>query len=472
MIFSQIEYLFFFVAVFLLYWATPRGRRIWVLLGASLAFYGTWNVRYLALILGSTLVDYVAARRIEASDDAGTRNRWLLASLVANLGSLAFFKYYGFFATSVSALFTAVGLRADVPTLSLLLPVGISFYTFQSMSYTIDVWRGHLRSESSLVHFATYVAFFPQLVAGPIVRVGELMPQLKAPPSLTVSKVKRGGKLFLWGLTKKNLFADLVALKCVDVVFANPGAYDTPTLWLAALGYSLQIYADFSGYTDMARGSALMLGYELPENFRTPYRSRNISEFWRRWHISLSSWLRDYLYISLGGNRHGTWRTYRNLMLTMLLGGLWHGAAWTFVVWGGLHGGALALHRWWSRRTRDDPAWRARRTNPVYGAACGVGTFVFVCLCFVLFRATSFGDAATLIGHLFVPTGGGRLIHLAPLTLVTVFAVGTVVGARIDVGAIYDRVPWPLRSVGYACVVVALFTLTPNTAVPFVYFQF
>ena len=355
MIFSQIEYLFFFVLVFGIYWMTPRRRRVWILLIASCVFYGSWNVRYLALIWASTLVDFVAAGRMYRAERAAVRARWLLASLVANLGALAVFKYYGFFTESLAAMLEAVGIAVHMPSLELLLPVGISFYTFQSMSYTIDVWRGRRAPETGLVYFATYVSFFPQLVAGPIVRSDELIPQLRAPPPLSVSKVKRGGKLFLWGLIKKNIFADLVAVKCVDVIFANPAAFDTPTLWLGALGYSLQIYADFSGYTDMARGSALMLGYELPENFRTPYLSRSLTEFWRRWHMSLSTWLRDYLYISLGGNRGGRTKTYRNLMLTMLLGGLWHGAAWTFVVWGALHGGGLALHRLWRTRTGDDP---------------------------------------------------------------------------------------------------------------------
>lgn len=472
MIFSQIEYFYFFGLVLALHFAVPRRRRIWVLLTASLVFYGTWNYQYLALILGSTFVDHIAAWRVYRSDVARTRNRWLLASLVANLGSLAVFKYLDFFIGSVDGLLGAVGIDAHLPTLHLLLPVGISFYTFQSMSYTIDVWRRERAPEPSVIHFATYVAFFPQLVAGPIVRAGDLIDQLKDPPPATVSKFKRGSKLFLWGLLKKNLFADLVAIKSVDVVFSNPSAFDTPSLWLAALAYSLQIYADFSGYTDMARGSALLMGYELPENFRTPYLSRSITEFWQRWHISLSSWLRDYLYIALGGNRGGTWKTYRNLMLTMLLGGLWHGAAWTFVVWGALHGAALGLHRWWSRRTAKDARWIARRRSPLYSMTAGALTFVFVCLCFVLFRADTFDSAATMIWHLFAYQDGLRALHIAPVFLVALFALGTLVGARLDLPKLYARIPWPLRSVGYAGVVLLLLLLTPSSAVPFVYFQF
>ncbi|MBU1429097.1 MBOAT family protein [Myxococcota bacterium] len=472
MIFSQIEYLFFFVTVFTLHWLLPRRLRVPFLFFTSLAFYGSWNARYLLLILGSTLIDFVAGDRIYKSKSDQARNRWLLASLIANIGSLAVFKYFNFFIESVASLLSALGLQANLPTLNVLLPVGISFYTFQSMSYTIDIWRREREPEESLLLFATYVSFFPQLVAGPIVRAGELLGQLKSPPSLSVDKVKRAGKYFLWGLIKKNIFADLVAVKCVDVVFSDPSRFDTPTLWLAALGYSLQIYADFSGYTDMARGSALLLGYELPENFRTPYRARSITAFWQRWHISLSGWLRDYLYIALGGNRGGRYKTYRNLMLTMLLGGLWHGAAWTFVVWGGAHGAALALHRAWRGGLGARPALRALQGQAWYGALAGLLTFLFVCLTFVLFRATSFEAAAQLIVHLFIPQGGARAIHVAPLLLIVIFAAGTLLGARVDPRPLYDRVPWPLRALGYALAILALMILTPTSQVPFIYFQF
>ena len=471
MIFSQIEYFLFFGLIFVLHWALPRRHRVAALFVASLLFYGSWNMRYLVLILGSTLLDFIAARRMAAASERHIKRRWLWASLAGNLGSLGVFKYYEFFVGSAATLLGALGLEVHASTLGLLLPVGISFYTFQSMSYTIDVYRGEREPEPSLLRFATYVAFFPQLVAGPIVRSYELLGQLRAGPSISVDRVKRGGKLFLWGLIKKNIFADLVAIKCVDVVFARPGDFDTATLWLAAVGYSLQIYADFSGYTDMARGSALLLGYELPENFQTPYRSRSITEFWRRWHISLSSWLRDYLYISLGGNRRGRLMTYRNLMLTMLLGGLWHGAAWTFVAWGGLHGGALAVHRVWVRTARGEGWDRARRTL-LYSAVAGVGTFLFACLCFVLFRAQTFGDALAVAVGMFVPTDGERVLHPVALGPVLIFAVGTLAGAHLDVPRLYRAVPWPLRSVGYAVAVMGLLLLTHASGVPFVYFQF
>ncbi len=472
MIFSQVEYFLFFGVVFTLYWALPRRAKLPLLLLASLLFYASWNAKYLLLILGSTGLDYVAGIRVAASTDPRVRKRWLVASLTGNLGCLGIFKYYGFFAESVAELLGTFGLNVHMTTLDVLLPVGISFYTFQSMSYTIDIYRGDREPERSLPLFATYVAFFPQLVAGPIVRSQELIPQLKNPPPLTVEKVKRGGKLFFWGLFKKIIFADFVAVKCVDLVFADPGAFNTPTLWLAALGYSLQIYADFSGYTDMARGSALLLGYELPINFVTPFRSRSLSEFWRRWHISLSSWLRDYLYISLGGNRAGSWATYRNLMITMLLGGLWHGAAWTFVAWGFLHGAGLGLHRFWSRSFAIGEAWDRRREGALYGAAAGLVTFLFVCLCFVIFRAATFADAATIISGMFIPTGGRQLIHIAVLGFVGLFAAGTLIGPAIDLEKVYYAIPWPLRSLGYILAMFFLATFKPTSGVPFVYFQF
>ncbi len=472
MIFSQLEYLFFFGAIFVAYWLCPRRAKVPVLLASSLVFYASWNVKYLGLILFSACIDYFVARAIDGERSKRRRDGLLWVSMVTNLGILGLFKYFGFFSESVGSLLSVLGVAVHMPTLNLLLPVGISFYTFQSMSYTVDVWRGERESESSLMHFTTYVAFFPQLVAGPIVRIGELMPQLKAPPDFSISQFKSGGKLFFWGLIKKNVFADLVAVKCVDIVFANPGQFDTSTLWLGAFAYSLQIYADFSGYTDMARGSALMLGFELPENFRTPYLSKSLTEFWRRWHISLSFWLRDYLYISLGGNRGSQFKTYRNLMYTMLLGGLWHGAAWTFVIWGALHGGGLMLHRWWLAVTSSHDQLAVWRTQLWYRALAMSITFTFVCLCFVIFRTTTLDDALAYLGGLLTLQSGSHQLHPVAVGLVLLFALGSLIGTRIDVEEMYASTPWWLRSVGYVVALLLLLLLTPTSAVPFVYFQF
>ncbi len=472
MIFSQIEYFWFFGVVFTLYWAVPRRARLWVLVPASLLFYGTWNFKYLLLLLATTGLDYFSAIQIDRNTSARARKVWLVGSLSANLGILAIFKYYGFFAHSLVALGEAIGLNVHLTTLELLLPVGVSFYTFQSMSYTIDVYRGVEKPVHNPLHYVAFVSFFPQLVAGPIVRARHLVHQLEAPADFEIGRFKSGAKLFAWGLWKKNIFADLVAVRCVDIVFAAPADFDTPSLWIAAFAYSLQIYADFSGYSDMARGSARMLGYELPLNFDTPYRSTSITEFWRRWHMSLSSWLRDYLYISLGGNRKGRGRTWVNLFLTMLLGGLWHGANWTFVVWGGLHGAALAVHKIFLDRFAPRPAIARLRAGLGWRVFAGLSTFLFVCLCFVLFRTTTFGQAIDFFGGLFSPQAGRRLVDLGAVVPLVVFATATLLDARFRFATLYPRVPWPLRAVGYAAAALVLLLLTPTTQVPFVYFQF
>ena len=472
MIFSQIEYFWFFGIVFALYWAVPARARLAVLVPASLLFYGTWNFKYLFLLVGTTGLDYFSAIKLSEARDERTRKLWLAGSLTANLGILSLFKYYGFFVRSIVGLLTAMGIDAHPATLDVLLPVGVSFYTFQSMSYTIDVYRGVEKPVRSPLMYLAFVSFFPQLVAGPIVRARHLVHQLQAPPDFDTARFKSGAKLFFWGLLKKNLFADLVAVRCVDLIFQSPGDFDRSSLWVAALGYSVQIYADFSGYSDMARGSARMLGYELPLNFETPYRSLNITDFWRRWHISLSSWLRDYLYISLGGNRKGRRRTWVNLFTTMLLGGLWHGAAWTFVIWGGLHGAALAVHKIFLERTEGNATLARLRPRLPYQAACWLVTFLFVCLCFVLFRAPDFGAAAAYLRGLFAPHGARHLIDLGALAPLLIFAAANLIGARFDVASWYTRTPWPLRSVGYAVAILVLLLLTPTAQVPFVYFQF
>ena len=303
-----------------------------ILLVASYVFYGAWDVRFLSLIILSTAVDYVVGREIFLSDDPVRKKRLLLVSLVTNLGLLGVFKYYDFFARSLAELLTTLGISYQPPLLQILLPVGISFYTFQTLSYTIDIYRGQLRPARSWLGFATFVAFFPQLVAGPIERARDLVPQFARPRPITWRRVEWGFHLIGAGLFKKVVIADNVAL-VADAVFALQNPTGLQSL-MGVYAFAVQIYCDFSGYTDIARGTASCLGFDLSKNFNLPYFAHTPSDFWRRWHISLSSWLRDYLYISLGGNRGGEKKTYRNLMLTMLLGGLWHGAAWTFVAGG------------------------------------------------------------------------------------------------------------------------------------------
>ncbi len=344
MLFTQAEFPIFFLIVLVAAWlARGRVTRNSLLLVASYYFYAFWDYRFCGLLVLSTLVDFYIAKWMHQSDDAKVRWRLLLISLTVNLGMLGYFKYCDFFIQSARPLLQAIGLSGQ--TLGLILPVGISFFTFQTLSYTIDVYRRKSTPTPSLLDFALFVAFFPQLVAGPIVRSRELLPQLASVPRFSRRRMYSGGQQMLRGAVKKVLLADRLG-EMVDVVFAGPDLYSGVTVWIAVLAYAGQIYYDFSGYSDIAIGAAKTLGYRFPVNFRHPYLATSMSDFWHRWHITLSRWLRDYVYIPLGGNRGSSSATYRNLMLTMTLGGLWHGAAWTFVLWGVWHGCALSLQRW------------------------------------------------------------------------------------------------------------------------------
>ncbi|HUV66651.1 MAG TPA: MBOAT family protein [Sedimentisphaerales bacterium] len=319
--------------------------QIVLLLAASYIFYMSWNPTFILLILFSTVNDYVAGLGIAGSKTRRARVCWLLMSCFTNLGLLAVFKYLGFFVASVNQVWLAwYGGSAVLPAVALTLPVGISFFTFQSMSYTIDLFRGEIKPERSFMRFALYVAFFPQLVAGPILRSKEFIPQLRSVVELRAENLLQGCNQFLVGLVKKVIIADNIA-PLVNQIFAAPQGSPSAAIWLGALAFGIQIYGDFSGYSDMAIGSARMLGFHIPRNFNFPYAARSITDFWRRWHISLSTWLRDYLYIPLGGNRKGRTATYRNLFVTMALGGLWHGAGLNFIVWGMYHGALLAVER-------------------------------------------------------------------------------------------------------------------------------
>ena len=411
MLFNSFEFLLFFPFVLVLYYAIPARGAQWFLLIASYFFYACWEPHYLVLIWMSTVVDYLVGLRLGRTKGLHAR-RWLLAaSLTANLGILFVFKYFNFFNSAVSGLADWMGWSYRVPNLDVLLPVGISFYTFQTLAYTIDVYRGRRLPESSLLHFSMYVAFFPQLVAGPIERSERLIPQLQRRAPIDVARWKTGLFLILWGFFKKTVLADNLALY-VNPVFANPAGHTGLPLWIGTLFFAMQIYCDFSGYSDIAIGAARMLGIDLMVNFRNPYHARSISEFWRRWHISLSTWFRDYLYIPLGGSKGGRGQTGFNLLVVFLLSGLWHGADWTFLIWGALHGLAMVATVFLRPSTqRAGLAAQRLGCGWCWSFLCWVTTFGFVLLGWVFFRAQSLDAAIVLLRGLFTATDGPILIE-------------------------------------------------------------
>ena len=463
MLFPTVQFaLFFPVVLALSWWLMPR-QVAWKLfiIGASYAFYAAANWRFCLLLAAVTLGNQAGARLIRRSADERRRRQILAATVALDLGVLGVFKYYGFFVESAGAALDGVGLGMPVPLLTIALPVGISFFTFQAISYVVDVKRG-LVEPASLLDVTVYLSFFPHLVAGPIVRASEFLPQLKAPRDPT--KVAVGSGLFLigLGLVKKVVIADYLAREVVDPVFAVPGLYSGPDVWLAAYAYAAQIYCDFSGYTDMAIGLALLMGYVFPQNFLSPYRATGFRDFWRRWHMTLSRFLRDFLYIPLGGSRNGRLRTYRNLLITMLLGGLWHGAGWTFVAWGALHGVGLSAEH----------AIRGRFSAPVW--LRWAVTFHLVVFGWILFRSEDLRMAGEFLSRLVVP---GEPVLWAPAAIAAVLVViGLQLLPQRPVEALQLRLerlrPAPL-AIGLAVVVaLAGATVSAQGVAPFIYFRF
>jgi alginate O-acetyltransferase complex protein AlgI len=474
MLFCSQEYLLFFVGIFILYWAMPWARaRVWLLLLASFYFYASWN-KWLALLIGvSTVIDYFLARGIDRWSQPGVRRLLLVLSLVGNLGLLGYFKYANFFLHSLEEGLRSAGASASMPVLQVILPVGISFYTFEAINYVVDVYRRKAPAERDLSHFMLFITFFPHLVAGPIVRARDFLPQIRRPKHWDWARLQLGVEFFLMGLFKKLAIADRMA-SLADPVFANPSAYQTHTIWLAVFAYALQIYCDFSGYTDMAIGSAHMLGFKLAPNFNMPYLSSSIADFWRRWHMSLSSWLRDYLFIPLGGSRGSQWQTARNLLITMTLGGLWHGATWNFVVWGVVHGLLLIGHRLFRafacRFPRLEQALHSR-----LGTAGSVGlTFVTVCVTWVLFRATTFEQAALLYQRMLIPSTGLPTPAPAAGLLYICLLVGLChwLAYRIWFKRWLRRAPGEAIGVGYCSMLMMALLLAPKSGQAFIYFQF
>jgi alginate O-acetyltransferase complex protein AlgI len=474
MLFCSQQFFLFFTIIFVTYWALPWHRvRVWLLLAASFYFYASWNKWLAGIICISTAMDYLVARGMQASSSSTWRKLLLGMSLVANLGLLFYFKYANFFLDSLQATLRAVGAETSFRPLSVILPIGISFYTFEAINYTIDVYRRRVPAERNLANFMLFITFFPHLVAGPIVRAKDFLPQIRRRKHWDWARLELGAQYFLMGLFKKLAIADRMAL-FADPVFANPGEYHSGAVWIAMLAYALQIYCDFSGYTDMALGTAHMLGYKLAKNFNMPYLAVNVSEFWRRWHISLSSWLRDYLFIPLGGSRGTNAQTNRNLMITMTLGGLWHGASWTFVVWGILHGLLLIVHRGFQAICKRH--WRLDAVmQSVPGTVLRVTlTFLAVCVGWVFFRSTTFSGAAIFLYRLVVPHEGiGAPLHNRSLWYtVAVVALCHALAQRGFWKKLAIRLPSPVLGFGYAVVLTLALVLAPDAGKAFIYFQF
>jgi alginate O-acetyltransferase complex protein AlgI len=466
MLFHSRAFLYFFCLVLPVYWALPgrRPRLLWLFL-ASVYFYMSWGRWLIGLVLFSASVDYFAGLLMERLSRPGARRLLLAASVTTNLGLLAFFKYANFFLDSAYAVQGWLGGAPGRRFLEVALPLGISFYTFETISYIVDVYNRKTRAVRDPLEYAVFILFFPHLVAGPIVRPRDFLPQLRRRHRFGWERLQLGAQFLLLGLFKKVVLADRLA-EVADPVFAAPGAYGSAAAWLAVLAYSGQIYLDFSGYSDMAVGLAHALGFRLPANFDMPYLSGNIAEFWRRWHISLSSWLRDYLFIPLGGSRGTRRQTGRNLMLTMLLGGLWHGANWTFVAWGAYHGALLVAHRRW--------AAAGRRLAGAWRPLAVAGTFLSVSVGWVFFRAQTFADAGAVLRSLFWPAGG---LALPGGQVGAVAAVGAALAVGHWLGAAglprrQRALPEAVVGGSLALLLLLLLLLAPEDGKAFIYFQF
>ena len=474
MLFNSLIFPLFFLLVILVYYRfNLQWQNRWLLL-ASYFFYGWWDWRFSSLLAFSTALDWYVSHAVNRTDKSRKRNLLMSLSVIGNLGVLCFFKYFNFFVDSAEALLGNLGFHLDIFTLNIILPVGISFYTFQTMAYTIDVYRNKQKPAANFTAFALYVSFFPQLVAGPIERAGRGIPQLMQVRVFSYSILRSGIPLILFGYFKKVVIADSMA-PIVESCFQNPGSVSGLDLLFGVYAFAIQIYCDFSGYTDIARGVARTLGINLITNFTAPYFSRNITEFWRRWHISLSSWLKDYLYISLGGNRKGKLRTYINLMITMFLGGLWHGASWTFVIWGGLHGVYLAVHKMMLNfDSLYMQKWKRKQFESLANIFKILFTFHLVCLTWIFFRASSFDLAVRYISGIFLNTGSFTLFK--PVILAMLILILLDIGQRYSSDYIWlNEMPLYLRYVLVGIVLVAsllVFGWHYGNPTPFIYFQF
>lgn len=467
MLFHSFAFFLFFCVTFGVYWSLRRHefRMAW-LVAASIVFYAVWNPWFVLLIAFTAGVDYLFALHIERATNPIRRRALLIASLLISLSLLAFFKYANFFLNASTGVLAFFGVHVLPPVLHVVLPLGISFYTFETISYVVDVYRGRLPAERNPLHYALFIMFFPHLIAGPIVRPGQFLPQVRARKHFDWARFQLGLQLFLRGLLKKAVLADRLAA-IVDPIFQAPMQFSSATLWFGAVGYAVQIYCDFSGYTDMALGAAHALGFKLPQNFNRPYFSTSIGEFWRRWHITLSSWVRDYIYIPMGGNRGAKWKTYRNLIITMAALGFWHGAGWTYIVFGLYHGILLSLER-----AFPYPAW-TNRGLPRIGRIAW--TFMLLCIGVVIFRNASLTNAWLMLGRMFHPLAGASLSPgalLIALAIVGCIFAGHLIGSLRMSRKLELSVPAPILGAALAVLFLLIQLLIPPDTKPFVYFQF
>ncbi len=474
MLFHKLDFVVFLVIVLAVYWSLVRlnlFRALFVFL-ASCLFYMAWNPWYIFLILGSTALDYTCGRLIDDSADPKRRKLLVTISVVSNLGLLGLFKYANFFMEAIADVLGLFGMEAVAPHLNVLLPVGISFYTFQTMSYTIDIYRGKLKATRNFLHFAFYVTFFPQLVAGPIVRAVQFLPQLQRRPTLSMDQVSEGIFLILTGLAKKVVVADFLAINLIDRVFDNPGAFTSLEVVVALYAYTMQLYCDFSGYTDIARGAGKLMGLELPENFKRPYVAKSPAEFWRRWHMTLSTWLRDYLYYPLGGSQSRPyWKVYRNQWLTMFLIGMWHGASWNFVIYSNLHAFAMVFHRYFYRRSGRteatvDPWW----VKVLKIFAC----LNFVVFARILFRATDLQNSWAVTKQLFVGTTSlAQVSGGLWLVLIASFAAHYLPPDWFErFKRAYMQAPALAQGAALAAAAAGIAFMSTSEVVPYIYYQF
>lgn len=482
MSFVSLTFLVFLAAVFGLYWARPtKGWQNCVVLGASYTFYGWWDWRFCFLMLASSLVDYFAGVAIYGTSNATRRKAYLVAALSCNLAVLGIFKYFDFFADSLAISLALAGIEISTPTFHILLPVGISFYTFQTMSYTIDIYRGHFEPQRSVIDYLSFVSFFPQLVAGPIERATNLLPQFRSARSFSFDEAQTGMRLVLWGFLKKMLIADNLAA-FVDTSFAAPQLTSGAALLLATIFFSFQIYCDFSAYSDIAAGVAALFGIRLMRNFAYPYLSQTVTEFWRRWHISLSTWFRDYVYFPLGGNRVSPARCYRNLLVICVVSGLWHGASWTFVAWGFLHGVYLVIERrlgWNKMAPRPESAPAAISGLPsvevLFRILC---TYALVSITWVFFRASSLEESLLILKRIFTAFGSfgeaGSILAAQTwlLGLIAAFVLVEWVGRFHWNPLKFERLPVFFRWAAYTAAVWAILLFGTRQSEEFIYFRF